>query len=175
VWSGASLIDLRNRALLALLALTGMRRAEAAALQWRDIDFQNGVVAIRHGKGDKERTAPIIGEAALDALRGWQMAQPGGRAYIFCAVRKNDKFGGDKPITGTDVYRIIQATAAAAGVDFKPHDLRRTFITEALASGTPIQTVQAAAGHARGDTTLQYAKTVSAREARKTIRLRYGD
>jgi len=32
------------------------------------------------------------------------------------------------------VYEIIRKTSAEAGVEFKPHDLRRTFITEALAT-----------------------------------------
>jgi integrase len=40
---------------------------------------------------------------------------------------------------------------------FQPHDLRRTFITEALATGTPLATVQAIVGHAQGSTTLGYA------------------
>ena len=175
IWSGGSLLALRNRAILTLLALTGMRRAEAAALQWGDVDFQNGVVHIRHGKGDKERTAPIIGDSALDALRGWQMAQPSDRAYVFCPVRKGDKLGDDKPIDGKDIYRVLQSTANAAGVEFHPHDLRRTFITDALSNGTPIHVIQAAVGHANAATTLRYAQAVSAREARKTIRLRYGD
>lgn len=175
VWDANTNTAKRNRALVGLLALSGMRRAELAALRWQDVDFENGIVLIRHGKGDQERTAPIAGEFALDALQAWYAGQGGQRVYIFCAVNKGDRLGADKPISGTDVYRIIQATAALSGVEFKPHDLRRTFITEALATGTPIQTVQAAAGHARGETTLKYAQVVNAREARKMLKLRYGD
>jgi integrase len=59
-------------------------------------------------------------------------------------------------------------------VEWKPHDGRRTFITEALETGTPLATVQAAAGHAQGATTLRYAQAVDARKARKELRLRYG-
>lgn len=54
------------------------------------------------------------------------------------------------------------------GVEFAPHDLRRTFITGALA------TVQAAAGRARGVTTPRYAQAVDARRARRELKLRYG-
>ena len=175
VWTGDNLLSIRNHAILAILALTGLRRAECAALQWGDIDFTNGVIHIRHGKGDKERSAPIIGDHALDALRRWQMAQPSDRVYVFCALYKGNKLRGDKPITGNDIYKVLQATASAAGVDFHPHDLRRTFITDALTAGTPIHVLQAAVGHSNPATTLRYAQAVSAREARKTIRLRYGD
>jgi len=176
VWEGDTNISRRNRALIAVLLLSGIRRSEAAALQWPDIDFENGVLTVRHGKGDKRRDVPLAGEYAIKALKDWQFAQASGRSYVFCSVNKGDNPGPDAPLTGTDVYRTWRATCERASVDStKPHDARRTFITEALATGTPIQTVQAAAGHARGDTTLQYAKTVSARRARKELRLRYGD
>jgi integrase len=89
-------------------------------------------------------------------------------------MERGDHLGKDKPIRGTDVYEIVKQTEAASGIEFKPHDLRRTFITEALATGTPLATVQAAAGHARGETTLGYAQAVDARQARKTLKLRYG-
>ena len=151
------------------------RRSEAAALQWQDIDFENGVITVRHGKGDKAREVPLAGDLALDALRSWQMCMDAGRVYVFCRItRHGDGLGDDKPIRGTDIYEIIQKTSELAGVEFKPHDLRRTFITEALATGTPFATVQAAAGHARGETTLRYAQAVDARQARKSLKLRYG-
>ena len=170
----------RNHALIAVLGLGALRRSEAAALKWPDIDFENGVITVRHGKGDKAREVPLAGELALDALRQWQICQQGetefrtGRAFVFCPILKGDKIGTDKPISGTDVYRIVRATAALTGIAFNPHDLRRTFITEALATGTPLATVQAAAGHARGETTLRYAQAVDARRARRELKLRYG-
>lgn len=164
----------RNSALIAVLGLGALRRSEAAALTWRDVDFENGVITVRHGKGDKAREVPLAGDLALDALRQWQMCLASEREYIFCPILKGDKIGADKPISGSDVYRIVRATAALSGVEFAPHDLRRTFITEALATGTPLATVQAAAGHARGETTLRYAQAVDARRARKELKLRYG-
>lgn len=174
VWKGETPADARNGALIAVLLLGGIRRAEAAGLRWRDVDFENGVLHIRHGKGDKARDVPLAGDFALDALRRWQLAQPGGYAFVFTPVERGGHVGKDKPITGTDVYRVWVATANAAGIESKPHDARRTFITEALATGTPLATVQAAAGHAQGQTTLRYAQAVDARRARKELRLRYG-
>ena len=174
VWDMATNTHRRNQALIAVLALGALRRSEAAVLRWQDIDFENGVVTVQHGKGDKPREVPLAGEFALDALRVWQRCQTTGRVFVFCPLRKGDHLGADKPITGTDVYRIVKATEDLCGIEFKPHDLRRTFITEALATGTPLATVQAAAGHARGETTLHYAQAVDARRARKELKLRYG-
>jgi integrase len=132
------------------------------------------VITITPGKGDKRREVPLAGELALNALRAWQLAQDAGREWVFCSICKNGVIGVDRPLTGTDVYRIVEATVTATGIEFKPHDLRRTFITEALATGTPLATVQAIAGHAQGSTTLTYAQAVNAREARKALKLRYG-
>ena len=173
-WADPTNTHRRNRALIAVLALGALRRSEAAALQWDDIDFDNGVLTVRHGKGDKAREVPLAGEFALDALRAWQLCQDAGRKYIFCPMERGDHLGKDKPIRGTDIYAIIKQTEQASGIEFKPHDLRRTFITEALATGTPLATVQAAAGHARGETTLRYAQAVDARRARRELKLRYG-
>jgi integrase len=173
-WDQPTNAHRRNRALIAVLALAALRRSEAAALEWRDIDFENGVVSVRHGKGDRAREVPLAGDLALEALRAWQRGQGIGRTFVFCPVERGDHLGKDKPIQGTDVYRIVEQTEAVSGVEFKPHDLRRTFITEALETGTPLATVQAAAGHASGETTLRYAQTVDARQARKTLKLRYG-
>ena len=174
VWEQPTNAHRRNNALIAVLALGALRRSEAAALRWRDIDFENGVITVVHGKGDKRREVPLAGDFALDALRAWQMCQPDAREFVFCPMERGDHVGKDKPIRGTDVYRIVKATEKLSGVEFKPHDLRRTFITEALATGTPLATVQAAAGHARGETTLRYAQAVDARTARKALKLRYG-
>jgi integrase/recombinase XerD len=174
-WSGNGNAERRNRALVSVLLLGGVRRSEAAALRWSDVDFENGILHIRHGKGDKTRDVPLAGDFALQALRSWQMAQPTGCQYVFTPVARGDHHGSDRPLSGTDVYRIWAVTAEAAGVESKPHDARRTFITEALATGTPIQTVQAVVGHARGETTLRYAQSVDARRARRELKLRYGD
>jgi integrase len=173
-WDDESIAGRRNRALVAVLLLGGVRRSEAAALRWSDVDFENGVLHIRHGKGDKSRDVPLAGDYALDSLRAWQMAQPADYQYVFTPMERGDRCGKDKAITGTDVYRIWIVTAGVADVESKPHDARRTFITEALATGTPISTVQSIAGHARGETTLRYAQSVDARYARKELKLRYG-
>ena len=72
------------------------------------------------------------------------------------------------------LYIHNKSLSSGTGVEFKLLALRRTFITEALATGTPLATVQAAAGHTQGETTLRYAQAVKARLVRKMLKLRYG-
>jgi integrase len=166
----------RNQAIVATLLLTGVRRAELAALIWGAIDFENAVIHVAHGKGDKARDVAIYGGAALAALRAWQLAQPTGYRHVFTAFTdKAGTFGPDRPMTAQAIYDVFRATAEAAlGTHLTPHDARRTLLTELLATGTPLHDAQAQAGHARGDTTLGYAQAVDARTRRRQGRVRYG-
>lgn len=168
-------IGLRNHALIAVLLLTGIRRAEAAVLQWSDIDFENGTVFIRHGKGDKSRHVTFAGDLALEALNRWHMTMAQERKYIFCPVLKGGHIGDDRPIRGADVYAVVKQTMESIGMEHvKPHDFRRTLITEKLSTGMAVQEVQADAGHSSGTMTLQYAQSSDARQRRKNIKIRYG-
>ena len=56
----------RDRTLVATLAATGMRRAEVAALDVRDVELAARRITIRSGKGGKQRTVPITEELASD-------------------------------------------------------------------------------------------------------------
>lgn len=57
---GDSFTDRRDYALLKLLLSTGLRAWEAVALTLADIDKQRQVLYVRHGKGDKARTVPLL-------------------------------------------------------------------------------------------------------------------
>lgn len=174
VWNENKNAELRNRALMGVLFLTAVRRAEAAALEWRDVNLETYIIKIRHGKGDKERDVAIAGEFAVEALQNWRKRCPD-RRYVFCSINKGDKLGEDKPMTPDAVYKIVQLTEKYSGVEFTPHTARRTFITEALTTNAMLSDVQQQAGHASEATTLRYARPVSAQERRGRLRLRYGD
>lgn len=55
-------IDVRDRAILLLLATTGIRNGELRALQLQDVDWRAGEVFIRHTKGKRDRVAPLLEE-----------------------------------------------------------------------------------------------------------------
>lgn len=185
VWSSDSTpIARRNMAIVATLLLTGMRRAELAALQWRDVDLDRRVIYIRHGKGDKARDSAILGDKgyniAVESLKAWKRAQ-GQYTHVFTRILKGGKIGADQPMSTQAVQDVISDTATQAGLTdtdkkplVKPHDLRRTLITEMLATGAPIQEAQAQAGHSNGETTLRYARASSAEQRAQTSRLRFG-
>lgn len=55
----ASKMAIRNHALVVLLLQSGLRNSELRALTVEDLDFENHIVTVRHGKGDKGRATPF--------------------------------------------------------------------------------------------------------------------
>ena len=110
-WSGDTPQDRRNRALMAVLFLAGLRRFEAVALRWDDVDLAEGVLIVRHGKGDKAREVPLMGDFALHALEAWKAAlwqAAGERQFVFCPLRKSRHLlGEDRPMPGAADSRPV--------------------------------------------------------------------
>src|SRR5690606_37189886 len=105
-WSGDDVLSKRNRALLAVLFYTGVRRNELVNLTWQDIDLQNGLITIQHGKGDKSRTIPFAGNKAIKYLSEWRDVLPDDRNYVFPSIRKGGHIQNDKPMTTNAVWKI---------------------------------------------------------------------
>jgi integrase/recombinase XerD len=57
----------RNRAIMVLLCMSGLRNSELRHLRLSDMDFENGTITVRHGKGDKSRTVafPSLARTAV--------------------------------------------------------------------------------------------------------------
>ena len=150
-------------------------------LRWSDLDFNQGVIHVRYGKGGKERDVAIIegtANTAIQALRSWQQAlfeKVGGpREFIFCAVNKADKPGKDRPIHARAVNQIVEHTSTLSGIEFTPHDARRTLGTNLLSNQAPTADVQAQLGHSHASTTIQgYALPVDARRRRQRFKTSY--
>src|SRR5579859_4043213 len=116
-WPGDTLEAIRNRTVIAVLFLSGIRRAEAAAIRWIDIDFHTGVITIPHAKGDKYHQAALIGNQALRTLQEWQHHCPN-RVWAFPRLNRDNTLGPDIPITPQTVYLIVNATAERTGIKF---------------------------------------------------------
>ena len=145
---------LRDAALLELLYASGLRAAEAVALDVVDVSPGAGLVRVR-GKGGHERIVPV-GRPALAALERY-LAQ--GRPQMA---------GVDEPALFVNraghrlavraVGRLVKAALARTAVlrRVSPHWLRHTFATHLLEGGADLRVVQELLGHARLSTTQTY-------------------
>jgi integrase len=162
-----------------LLAFTGMRRGEALALRWRDVDLDVGRIAVRRSvgvvkdKGSGERLvegATKTGQSRVVDLDAGTVAAL--RAYR--AVRGSlapDLVRDTALVLGTlrgthrhperfsrqFVAHVVQARRAL-GEERLPvirlHDLRHTHATLLLAAGEPVKVVSERLGHANATITL---------------------
>ena len=130
---------------------TGLRKEELLDLQWGDLDFDQAILTVQHGKGEKKRYIPIIPEL-IEVLKAIPRKVTGGEAspYVF-----------NNPGTGTRWVEIrkcwFRALRVAAIRNFRFHDLRHSFASRMVQRGVPLKAVQELLGHSDIKTTMRYA------------------
>lgn len=136
-----SVANVRDKALIAFMVDTGLRRAEVVALDWQHVDMSNGLVTVKRGKGGKSRSA-VLGVT--------------GRRLLIAYRRSLGKVADTTPLfqteSGTrftiDGFRqIFTRLSKKSGVKFSAHALRRTFAILSLRSGMSPLHLQALMGH----------------------------
>lgn len=175
--SSTSNRDVRDTAILGLLLFGGLRSSEVASLLWSDCDFMNDILFIRNGKGGKSANVPMLGDLKLMLLR-WQFEQSkhGNYDYVVCAVYRSDKLGPATMCSSGVISTITRRLSSDTGINFKPHDTRRTAITSLIDNGASVADVRDFARHSNGDTTLRYAVNSNAKSlgAKLSKKLKYG-
>jgi integrase len=161
--------DVRDRAILAVLRVGGLRRAEVAGLRRDDLawDAGQGRFTLRvRGKGNKRRAVPLNAAAAA-ALRPWLALRGDGAGALFTGVDRWGHLDPDRrPLTPQAIYRLLTRRVARAAVDpLSPHDFRRTFVGDLLERGVDLPTVQRLAGHADPGMTARYDRRGDATRA----------
>ena len=159
----ATLLGLRDRAILESLYSAGLRVSELTGLDIEDIDLQEGVATVR-GKGKKERLV-FFGGSALKALKAWIAARERlteGKSRKPTAVFLNKN--GSR-LTSRSVGRLLQKYLAIAGLGSgaTPHSLRHSFATHLLDRGADIRSVQELLGHRSLATTQVYTHVTTNR------------
>jgi len=165
-----TLRGVRDAAIIAVLASTGMRRAEIAAA--RRADYNPGDRSLRIiGKGDKQREVFLTEEAAA-YLGAWLSRTEEIDGPIFCPINKWGRAVG-RHMTPTAVAQVVDTVRRRAQLPkLTTHDFRRTFIGELLDAGVDLATAQALAGHSSSATTARYDRRPSATRKAAVDRLR---
>lgn len=144
----------RDAALIGLLYATGLRRSELVALDRADYTVKTGAVQVRKGKGRKARTV-YVGDAA-ELLGEYLVLRGDDAGPLFYRARRGGSLACTR-MSDQAVRDILQRRATAAGVEtVRPHDMRRTFISDLLDAGADIAAAQQLAGHADPATTAKY-------------------
>ncbi|MFI7690072.1 tyrosine-type recombinase/integrase [Nonomuraea sp. NPDC049655] len=150
---------LRDAAIIAVLDACGLRRAELVSLQYADYDRARRMLTVI-GKGDKQRRIPVNSFAAR-RLEAWLASRGTHRGPLFPRLTRGGTVrtapdGRPWQMNPQAVRDILaKRTEQAATTPVRPHDLRRTFISNLLPQADAIMTARLA-GHASPSTTLRY-------------------
>jgi site-specific recombinase XerD len=172
---GSDLRDLRDEAIIRLMAETGARAGEVAALTVADTHWSDGGYAIvRRGKGAKGRTVPFGPQTAQAIGKYLRKARVGHRLAHTEALWLGDR---GKPFTYDGLHKALRRRADLAGLQgFHPHKLRHTMADRWLAAGGSEGGLMAVAGWTRPDMLARYTKArAEARAADEARRLNLGD
>lgn len=154
-------INARDGLMIALLATTGLRRAELVGVRLEDLSLDSHEVKVT-GKGNKDRVLVIpdgVWDRLVDYLERYRGYEPG---FLFTPVWNNraEPSLKDGALSTTSINRRIDAIRRRAegllGTNIAPHDLRRTFATDLYNAGMTIREIQILLGHASAATTEAY-------------------
>lgn len=143
--------ELRDLAIIDMLASTGMRVGEMVLLNRDDIDF-NERECVVFGKGDKERLVYFDARTKIH-LQNYLTSRKDTNPALFVSLRapyNRLQIGGVET-------RLREMGRQLGIVKVHPHKFRRTLATMAIDKGMPIEQLQHLLGHQKIDTTLQYA------------------
>ena len=148
---------LRSKAIITMLASTGMRISELTGLTIEQYHSQPMVIT---GKGDKERVVYLT-QATRDIVDQYLVIR-GESEY-------NNVFlsSGGQPMQANNVSIMLKNTARKAGIenwnDISNHWLRTTAATMQSEAGQPIEVIQKILGHSSVKTTMRYVKVNNSR------------
>lgn len=147
---------IRDGAVLGVMLGCGPRRSEVVGIDLDDWAADTGALTLRETKGSRPRVVyPPSGARAWLDLWLERRGPAAGGLFLPLGVgigRRDVNIARGRLSSGA----IAWIVAHRFGPDVAPHDLRRTFIGNALDAGADLAAVQQLVGHRRADTTASY-------------------
>lgn len=157
-----SVVDYRDRAVIATLIYTAARAGAVAKLRLKDL-AEDGTQFVLHfaEKGGKARAIPLRHDLQRYLNEYVRAASIGAGAETKPLFRTSSARSGnltDRSMSGVDICRMTKRRLKAAGLPgtISPHSFRGCTATDLLLQGVPLEDVQYLLGHADARTTRLY-------------------
>lgn len=135
-------------AIIRLLIFTGARKGEIESLQWREIDFERGLLRLEDSKTGQKIVA--LNAGTLEILAALPRIDASNCVFPACKGESGGHFQGV-----SKVWRKVRSLAELD--DLRLHDLRHSFASIAVSAGASLPIVGALLGHRDSATTQRYA------------------
>ncbi len=147
--------NIREKAILGMIAYTGVRNLELCRLLVKDIDFRNNTVFIKGGKGHKDGIV-CISPTCLQIIEEYLERYPRREEQtLFFSVALNKK---EDALHTDAVRKLIKRIARRASIQKRvwPHLFRHSLAMNMLLKGCDIYSIREQLRHSYIDTTLVY-------------------
>lgn len=155
--TGGTEVDVRDRAILLLLAIYGLRRGEVAALRLEDIDCKKGQIRVWRLKRRQPQIYPLVSSVGQALTEYIDTVRPL-VAYAQVFIRAHSP---RVPISAPGIYNVVNRRLRALGVQaahLGPHALRHACASKLLADGLTLKEIGDHLGHRSAASTSIYAK-----------------
>ena len=149
----------KHKLLVEFMYSSGVRVSECVNLKAEDLDINEKIGKLKHGKGNKERYI-ILSDNLISHLNDYLKNKKDNSQFIFSVK--------GRPITTRQAQNVVKDAAKKAGIKKRVfcHALRSSFATHLLEAGTDIRIIQELLGHSNLATTQIYTK-VSTQQLKK--------
>jgi integrase/recombinase XerD len=151
-------VDIRDRAIVTLLAVYGFRAGEVAALRLDDIDWEHDQIVVTRHKVRKSQPYPLVAEAGKAIIRYLKEVRPE------CPYRElfTKILAPVRPMTRKNIYwavaRHMQRLKIKSLPHHGPHSLRHACAQHLLSKGLTLKEIGDHLGHSSPESTRIYAK-----------------
>ena len=147
--------NLRDKAMITLLAYSGLRNKELCNVKVKDFDVGKNTVRIIKGKGLKDGLVSVSAECTriiLDYLKEYPRTQDD---FLFHTYQR-------RQMTMSAVRKQVHVIAKRAGITKRvyPHLLRHSLASNLLLRGANIMLIKSQLRHAHLETTLCYINSI---------------
>jgi len=149
--------DIRDRAILMLLATYGFRSGEVTGLCLEDLNWESEILAVSRPKQRRAQEYPLVSQVGEAILRYLQQVRPRcARREIFLSLK-----APFRRLSQGALYHLVSTRLSALGIQIPrrgPHSLRHACAGHLVAEGFSLKEIGDHLGHRSAEATRIYAK-----------------